>query len=97
MGVSLFVGAVSVAVLVTVAYKKSTEANGVRQAWYLDEDVLLEGYTDDMTFYPRQPNKCGFDAQRYTKKDINMTVFHNLDKAVLVCSQVCNPLRLDID
>jgi len=57
-----------------------------RQAWYLDEDVLLAGYTELFTFYPYTGLSCGFDRQRFSKADVGKTVFYDLDMAVRVCS-----------
>jgi|GEM_PF-2333502 len=53
---------------------------GKTTAWYFDEDVLLEGYTDGRCFYP-DSCLCGFDYQEFSKKDIGVMVFYSLDSA----------------
>lgn len=50
-----------------------------RKAWYLDEDVLLEGYVDKYGFHPNKNIQCGFSVQKIKKRDIGKRVFYNLD------------------
>lgn len=59
-----------------------------RKAWYLDEDVLLEGYTDKHGFHPNSGIECGFGTQKFSKKDIGKVIFYNLGKAIKVCGYV---------
>ncbi len=56
-------------------------------AWYLDEDVLLEGTVKRNTFYPNA-DKCGFHAQGFDKDMIDKEIFFDLDKAISVCGDV---------
>lgn len=57
------------------------KTNYKRKAWYLDEDVLLEGYVDKYGFHPNKTIQCGFDLQKVSKRDIGKTLFYNLDDA----------------
>lgn len=50
-----------------------------RKAWYLDEDILIEGYTDKHGFHPNPGIPCGFDTQKFTKKMIGEKIFYNID------------------
>lgn len=59
-----------------------------RKAWYLDEDVLLEGYTDKRGFHPNKNIQCGFGTQGFNKKMINKEIFYNLNLAFIVCGDV---------
>ncbi len=56
-------------------------------AWYLDEDVLLEGTVKRNTFYPNA-DKCGFHAQDFDKDMIDKEIFFDLDEAISVCGDV---------
>jgi len=58
-----------------------------RKAWYLDEDVLLEGYTDKRGFHPDN-FACGFGTQGFTKVMIGKEIFFDLDEALRVCGNV---------
>ena len=49
-----------------------------RKAWYLDEDILIEGYTDKYGFHPNPGIPCGFDTQKFTKKMIGEKIFYNI-------------------
>lgn len=51
-------------------------------AWYLDDGVLLEGYTNKYGFHPKDDIPCGFSRQKFSKKDINRVIFYNLEKAI---------------
>lgn len=51
-----------------------------RKAWYLDEDILLEGYTDKRGFHPNDGGS-GFSTQGFTKRMIGREIFYNLDEA----------------
>ncbi len=47
-----------------------------RQAWLLDDGVLLEGYTAKRKFVPNSFG-CGFSYQGFNKKDIGKVVFYD--------------------
>lgn len=53
-------------------------------AWYLDEDVLLEGFVIGDEFYPNT-DSCGFDSQTVDRDMIDKTIFFDLEKAISVC------------
>lgn len=53
-----------------------------RKAWYLDEDVLIEGYTDKRGFHPNYGVECGFGTQLFSKKDIGKVIFYNSEDAI---------------
>lgn len=46
-----------------------------REAWLLDDGVLIAGYTDKRGFHPNDTS-CGFTTQKYRKRDIGKTVFY---------------------
>lgn len=52
-----------------------------REAWYLDEDVLLHGHIDKRGFHPDKGLPCGFGFQGVNKKSKNKTWFYSLKKA----------------
>ena len=57
-------------------------------AWYLDEDVLLEGFVKDSVFYPKSPYICGFSSQEIDANLIDRELFFDLNKAFSVCGDV---------
>jgi len=56
-------------------------------AWYLDEEVLLEGTVIKNRFYADR-NVCGFDIQEFDEDMIDKEVFFDLEKAISVCGEV---------
>lgn len=59
-----------------------------RKAWYLDEDVLLEGYTDKRGFHPNFGIQCGFGTQKFARKMVGKEIFYNLKEAHRICGNV---------
>lgn len=51
-----------------------------RQAWYLDDGVLIEGVTDKRGFHSNDL-RCGFSTQKLTRRMIGKQVFYSLDAA----------------
>lgn len=51
-----------------------------RKAWYLDEDILLEGYTDKRGFHPNS-FAGGFSLSLIRKQMIGKIIFYDLDEA----------------
>jgi len=58
-----------------------------KTAWYLDEDVLLEGTVIKNRFYADR-NICGFDIQEFDEDMIDKEIFFSLEKAISVCGEV---------
>lgn len=58
-----------------------------KKAWYLDEDVLLEGQTKKNKFYP-DTKLCGFYAQEFDDEMIGKVLFFDLQEALAVCGHV---------
>ena len=58
-----------------------------KPAWYLDEDVLLEGTVLENRFYADR-NVCGFDIQEFDENMIDKEIFFDLEKAISVCGEV---------
>jgi len=58
-----------------------------KTAWYLDEDVLLEGTIKKNRFYPNTKS-CGFYVQEYTSEMIDKEIFFDLEKAISVCGDI---------
>jgi hypothetical protein len=52
-----------------------------REAWLLDEDILLAGYTAKRKFVPYN-KRCGFSSQKIRKKDIGSILFYNKEEAL---------------
>lgn len=52
-----------------------------REAWLLDEDILLAGYTAKCKFMPHNKG-CGFFSQKIRKKDIGCVLFYNKEEAL---------------
>ena len=53
-------------------------------AWYLDEDVLLEGTVIGNRFYADR-NICGFAVQEFDENMIDKEIFFDLQKAISIC------------
>ena len=58
-----------------------------KTAWYLDDDVLLEGTVIKNRFYADR-NICGFDIQEFDEDMIEKEIFFDLEKAISVCGEV---------
>ena len=58
-----------------------------KTAWYIDEDVLLEGTVIENRFYADR-NICGFDIQEFDEEMIDKEIFFDLEKAISVCGEV---------
>ena len=56
-------------------------------AWYLDEDILLEGTVIETRFFADQ-NICGFDIQEFDEDMIDKEIFFNLEKAISICGNI---------
>ena len=59
-----------------------------KKAWYLDEDVLLEGTLEGEWFYPHSMYACGFSAQKIGRDDMGKTLFFDVNSAFAVCGEV---------
>lgn len=55
-----------------------------KTAWYLDEDVLLEGTVTKNRFYTDR-TVCGFDVQEFDADMVNKQIFFDLPTALSVC------------
>jgi len=53
-----------------------------RDAYYLDDGVLIHGYKDKRGFHPWKNLACGFDTQKIRKKDIGVRLFYSLKSAI---------------
>ena len=58
-----------------------------KTAWYLDDDVLLEGYVIKNCFYP-YTEQCGFHSQNFTPDMIDKEIFFDPATALSVCGDV---------
>ena len=56
-------------------------------AWYLDEDVLLEGTVIGNRFLVDR-NICGFDIQEFDEDMIDKEIFFDLEKAFSICGKI---------
>lgn len=54
-----------------------------REAWLLDDGVLIAGYTDKRGFHPNDTS-CGFTTQKYRKRDIGKTVFYEYGETAVM-------------
>jgi len=61
--------------------------NDKKTAWYLDEDILLEGTVIKNKFYADR-NICGFDIQEFDINMIDKEIFFDLEKAISVCGEL---------
>lgn len=59
-----------------------------RKAWYLDENVLIEGITDKRGFHSNYGIECGFGTQVFSKKSIGKEVFYDLEEAFKACGNI---------
>lgn len=53
-----------------------------RDAYYLDDGILIHGYKDKRGFHPDPNIECGFGLQIIRKKDINKTIFYKFSNAI---------------
>ena len=53
-----------------------------RNAWYLDEDILIHGYVDKRGFHPEKGIECGFGIQKVLKKQKNRIWFYSIGDAI---------------
>lgn len=51
-----------------------------RQAWLVNDGVVIEGYTAKRKFYPNS-NDSGFEMKEFKKKDIGKTIFYKVEEA----------------
>ena len=56
-------------------------------AWYLDEDILLEGTVIENRFFADR-NICGFDIQEFDEGMIDKEIFFDLEKAISICGNI---------
>ncbi len=56
-------------------------------AWYLDEDILLEGTVIGNLFLADR-NICGFDIQEFDEDMIDKEIFFDLEKAFSICGKI---------
>lgn len=61
-----------------------------RKAYYLDEDVLLEGSVDKYGFKPDDGIQCGFSRQKVSKKNVGKVLFYNSRSAYHKLSKSVN-------
>ena len=59
-----------------------------REAYYLDDGVLLHGYRDKRGFHPDPIIQCGFGTQGLNKRSIGKELFFSLDGALKKLGQV---------
>lgn len=59
-----------------------------KEAWLLDDGILLPGYKDKYGFHPYREIQCGFDCQKLRKKDKNVIYFMSLDKALSTSNHI---------
>ena len=54
----------------------------MRKAWYLDEDILIEGWVDKYGYHPAYGIPCGFSRVKLSKKSmIDKVLFFDLAEA----------------
>ena len=56
-------------------------------AWYLDENILLEGTVIGNRFLADR-NICGFDIQEFDEDMIDKEIFFDLEKAFSICGKI---------
>ncbi len=66
------------------------KSNYKREAYYLDEDVLLEGNVDKYGFKPNDGVQCGFSRQKVSKKDVGKILFYDSRSAYHMLSKIVN-------
>lgn len=52
-----------------------------REAWLLDDGILLHGYKDKRGFHPEYGLQCGFGTEITKKRDVNKILFYSFKKA----------------
>ena len=52
-----------------------------KEAWLLNDDILIHGYVDKWGFHPQKEVVCGFDLQKINKKDKGKSLFYRLGDA----------------
>ena len=71
-----------------------------KEAWLLDDDILIHGYVDKWGFHPQKDIVCGFDSQKINKKDKGKTLFYRLGDALSKLDLLClagGQIRFAID
>ena len=71
-----------------------------RNAYLLDEDVLIHGYKDKYGFHPNKTVPCGFTLQKFNKHSIGKDIFFSLEDAMLSLKEihlVGSEIRVAID
>lgn len=53
-----------------------------KEAFYLDDGILLHGYKDKRGFHPDSGISCGFDLQVLNKKSIGKTLYFKLSDVI---------------
>lgn len=59
-----------------------------RKAYYIDEDIVIEGYKDKRGFHPNKNIECGFGTQKTTKRDIGKQLFFSLTDLRQLCGNL---------
>ena len=52
-----------------------------KEAYLLDDGILLHGYKDKRGFHPDKRLPCGFGLQKIHKKDVGKIIFYSFTKA----------------
>lgn len=71
------------------------KSNYKRKAYYLDEDVLLEGVVDKYGFKPDDAVQCGFSRQKVSKNDVGKILFYDSRSAYHMLSISVNSRNFD--
>lgn len=71
------------------------KSNYKREAYYLDEDVLLEDSVDKYGFKPNDGIQCGFSRQKVSKKDVGKILFYDSRSAYHMQSISVNARNFD--
>lgn len=59
-----------------------------RDAYYLDNGILLYGYKDKYGFHPEHSLLCGFSRQVLSKRDVGRVLFYSLSDAISKIGEV---------
>lgn len=59
-----------------------------RDAYYLDDGILLHGYKDKYGFHPEHGLSCGFGRQILTKRAVGRVLFYSLPDAIAKLGKV---------
>ena len=59
-----------------------------RDAYYLDDGILLHGYKDKYGFHPEYGIPCGFSRQILNKRDVGRVLFYSLPDAISKLGEV---------